>query len=44
LLTGLVYDLSEGEMEELLKKVGFSKLEKLNLKEEKHFVVWLAQK
>tara|TARA_B100001971_G_scaffold7939_1_gene6501 strand:+ start:327 stop:3380 length:3054 start_codon:yes stop_codon:yes gene_type:complete len=44
MLTGLVYDLSEAEMDELLNKVGFKKIEKLNLKEERHFVVWLAQK
>jgi len=30
-------------MEDLLKKTGF-KIEKLNLKSEKHFVVWLAKK
>ncbi len=44
MLTGLVYDLSEGEMEDLLKNVGFKKVDKLSLKEERHFVVWLAQK
>jgi len=43
-LTGLVYDLSESEMTDLLKRAGFSKVEKLNLKEERHFTVWLAQK
>lgn len=44
LLTGLVYDLSELEMSDLLKQAGFSKIERLNLKEERHFVVWLAKK
>ena len=44
MLTGLVYDLSEDEMQELLKKTGFSKVEKISIKEERHFVVWLAQK
>jgi len=38
-----VYDLTEDEMESLLKEVGF-KVEKINLKSEKHFVVWLARK
>lgn len=44
MLIGTVYDLSEAEMEGLLKKVGFKKVEKIYLKEEKHFAVWLAQK
>lgn len=44
LLTGLVYDLSELEMFDILQQAGFSKVEKLNLEEEKHFVVWLAKK
>jgi cysteine desulfurase / selenocysteine lyase len=38
-----VYDLTEDEMETLLQEVGF-KVKKINLKSEKHFVVWLAQK
>ncbi len=42
-LPNMTYDLTEDEMEDLLKKVGF-KVEKLNLKSEKHFVVWLAKK
>lgn len=37
------YDLTEDEMETLLKEAGF-KVQRLNLKSEKHFVVWLAQK
>jgi len=44
LLDGTVYDLSESEMEDLLKKAGFATIEKLKLKEERHFVVWLAKK
>jgi cysteine desulfurase / selenocysteine lyase len=40
---GKVYDLTENEMEDLLKEVGF-KVEKLKLKSEQHFVVWLAKK
>jgi cysteine desulfurase/selenocysteine lyase len=44
MLNGMVYDLSEDEMEDLLKQAGFTKIEKLKLKEERHFVVWLAQK
>lgn len=43
-LPNMAYDLSEDEMEGLLKEVGFKKIEKLNLKAEKHFVVWLAKK
>ncbi len=43
-LLNMVYDLSEDEMEALIKKVGFSSVERLKLKEEKHFVVWLAKK
>jgi len=42
-LPNMTYDLTEDEMEDLLKKTGF-KIEKLNLKSEKHFVVWLAKK
>jgi SAM-dependent methyltransferase len=38
-----VYDLTESELENLLREVGF-KFKRLNLKSEKHFVVWLAQK
>ncbi|MFA5872201.1 MAG: aminotransferase class V-fold PLP-dependent enzyme [Parcubacteria group bacterium] len=43
-LPNVAYDLSEEEMENLLKKVGFSEIKKLKLKEERHFVVWLAKK
>src|SRR3989344_2546631 len=43
-LPNMAYDLSEEEMEDLLKKAGFSKVEKIKIKEERHFVVWLAQK
>lgn len=38
------YDLSEKELDSLLMKVGFRKIERLKLKSEKNFVVWLAQK
>ncbi len=38
-----VYDLTENELEDSLKSVGF-KIKKLKLKSERHFVVWLAQK
>jgi cysteine desulfurase / selenocysteine lyase len=38
-----IYDLTEDEMETLLKEVGFT-VKKLKLKSEKHFIVWLAQK
>ena len=43
-LPNMAYDLSEGEMEDLLKKTGFAKVERIKLKEENHFVVWLTQK
>lgn len=43
-LPNVAYDLSEEEIEELLRKVGFSEINKVKLKEEKHFVVWLAKK
>lgn len=42
-LPNMTYDLTENEMEDLLKKVGF-KVNKINLKSERHFVVWLAKK
>ncbi len=42
-IPNIAYDLSDLEMERLLKKTGFS-FEKRNLKSEKHFNVWLAQK
>ena len=43
-LSSVSYDLSEDELFDLLKKVGFSEIKKIKLEEEKHFVVWLAQK
>ena len=43
-LPNMAYDLTEDEMEDLLKQVGFSSIKKLNLRNEKHFVVWLAKK
>ncbi len=42
-LPNIAYDLSSQEMEFLLKEIGF-KVEKLNLKSERHFQVWLAKK
>lgn len=42
-IPNVAYDLSEFEMENLLRKVGFS-FEKVDIKSEKHFTVWLAQK
>lgn len=42
-LPNMAYDLIEEELESLLKEVGFS-VQKINLKSEKHFVTWLAQK
>lgn len=42
-LPNVAYDLSEDEMENLLKEVGF-KIQKPFIKSERHFVVWLAQK
>lgn len=41
---GMAYDLSEDEMEDLLRSVGFRDVKKIKLKNEKHFVVWLAKK
>jgi len=43
-LPNIAYDLTEDEMEDLLKEVGFKSIERLKLKNEKHFVVWLAKK
>lgn len=43
-LPNMAYDLSEDEMELLLKEVGFRSVKRINVKAEKHFVVWLAQK
>jgi cysteine desulfurase / selenocysteine lyase len=43
-LPGEAYDLTENEMEDLLKDVGFSSIKKIKLRNEKHFVVWLAKK
>jgi len=42
-IPNVAYDLSEDEMESLLKSVGF-KINKLQIKSERHFSVWLAQK
>ena len=42
-LPNVAYDLSEDEMETLLEDVGF-KINKLPIKSERHFVVWLAKK
>ena len=42
-LPNIVYDLTEEELESLLEEVGFS-VQKINLKSEKHFLTWLAQK
>ncbi|MBP6060576.1 MAG: aminotransferase class V-fold PLP-dependent enzyme [Candidatus Pacebacteria bacterium] len=42
-LPNVAYDLSENEMESLLREVGF-KFSRVPLKSERHFVVWLAQK
>jgi hypothetical protein len=43
-LPNSAYDLTEDEMEDLLKEVGFSSIKKIKLRNEKHFVVWLAKK
>jgi len=42
-IPNITFDLKEKELEEMMKKVGF-KVQKLKLKSEKHFVVWLAKK
>lgn len=42
-LPNVAYDLSSDEMENMLKEAGF-KFEKINLKSERHFDIWLAQK
>jgi len=42
-LPNVAYDLSEDEMETLLTEAGF-KVNRLSVKSERHFVVWLAQK
>ncbi|MEK6927672.1 MAG: aminotransferase class V-fold PLP-dependent enzyme [Nanoarchaeota archaeon] len=43
-LPNMAYDLTEDEMEDLLKEVGFSEVKKVKLRTERHFVVWLAKK
>jgi len=43
-LPNIAYDLTEDEMEDLLKEAGFKSIERLKLKNERHFVVWLAKK
>lgn len=42
-LPNVAYDLSEDEMEVILKKVGFE-VSRLSIKSERHFTVWLAKK
>ncbi len=42
-LPNVAYDLSNDEMESMLKEAGF-KAEKLTIKSERHFTVWLARK
>jgi SAM-dependent methyltransferase len=39
----MTYNLSNDELEEMMKRVGF-KVEKLDMKTESHFTVWLARK
>jgi Fe-S cluster biosynthesis and repair protein YggX/tRNA1(Val) A37 N6-methylase TrmN6 len=43
-LPNIAYDLTEDEMEDLLKEAGFKELKRLKLRNERHFVVWLAKK
>jgi len=43
-LPNMAYDLTEDEIEDLLKEVGFSSIKKIKLRNEKHFIVWLAKK
>ena len=43
-LMNKTYDLTENDMEDLLRETGFKEIKKLKLKSEKHFVVWLARK
>jgi len=43
-LPNVAYDLGEDEMEKLLSDAGFRNIQRLSLKSEKHFIVWLAQK
>lgn len=43
-LPNIAYDLTENEMEDMLRETGFKEIKKLNLKTERHFVVWLAKK
>jgi cysteine desulfurase/selenocysteine lyase len=40
----MAYDLTEDEMEDLLRKVGFKEVKKIKPINEKHFAVWLAKK
>ena len=40
----MAYDLTEDEMEDLLRETGFREVKKLKLRTERHFVVWLAKK
>ena len=43
-LPNMAYDLTEDEMEDLLRETGFREVKKLKLRTERHFVVWLAKK
>jgi hypothetical protein len=39
----MTYNLSNDKLEEMMKRVGFE-VEKLDMKTEGHFTVWLARK
>ena len=43
-IPNIAYDLTEDEMEDLLKETGFKNIKKLKLRTERHYVVWLAKK
>lgn len=43
-LPNMAYDLSEDELETLLRETGFKTVERLALTTERHFAVWLARK
>jgi SAM-dependent methyltransferase len=43
-IPNVTYDLREGELENLLVKVGFRNVRRLHLNSEKKFNIWLAQK
>ena len=40
----ITYNLSGEELESTFKKAGFKNIEKINLPNENHFSVWIAQK